>query len=175
MDMDIPLPEELELLESTYHLHEQEDLDHQDSYYPPDLEPQPEQPQPPPHDPASPSNSHKRSRSPSRSLSDSDCSDEEKREKVRVRVEDPPPDEDWLRYSPPPPPPFPSVPVEEVMFSKEKVLSRYASEIDGECMPVTAPNGDRVYSKLDRFRGEEPATKLDCSRGYSSGTTISHA
>ncbi|KAJ1432394.1 P-loop containing nucleoside triphosphate hydrolase [Sesbania bispinosa] len=55
----------------------------------------------------------------------------------------------------------------EARFVKEKTLSRYASEIDGECMPVTAPNGNRVYAKLNRFRGEERVTKLDCI-GYSS-------
>ncbi|KAI5418991.1 hypothetical protein KIW84_043272 [Lathyrus oleraceus] len=69
---------------------------------------------------------------------DSDSADVEKREKVRVRAEDPPADEDWLRYSPPPSP----VRAEEVIFSKEKTLSRFASEIDGEVMPVTAPNED---------------------------------
>ncbi|MCI70701.1 chromosome transmission fidelity protein, partial [Trifolium medium] len=80
------------------------------------------------------------------------------------RVEDPPVEEDWLRYSPPPT----TISVEEVRFYKEKTLSRFASEIDGEVMPITAPNGDRVYTKLDRFYGEEQVTKLNC-RGYSSG------
>ncbi|KAE8799049.1 Chromosome transmission fidelity 18-like protein [Hordeum vulgare] len=47
-------------------------------------------------------------------------------------------DEDWLRYSPPP--------AAEVVA--EKIVSRFASEIQGDSMPVTAPNGERVYAKL---------------------------
>lgn len=168
MDMDVPLPEELELLESSYRIYEQEDHDNYYSHPPEDeTEPQPEQPSPDlasPSEPQSDSLKRPRSNSSSDLDLDLDSSDVEKREKVRVRVEDPPAEEDWLRYSPPP-----SVTVEEVRFSKEKTLSRYASEIDGECMPVTAPNGDRVYTKLDRYYGEERVTKLNC-RGYSSGT-----
>uniref|UniRef100_A0A453IFK5 Uncharacterized protein n=1 Tax=Aegilops tauschii subsp. strangulata TaxID=200361 RepID=A0A453IFK5_AEGTS len=30
----------------------------------------------------------------------------------------------------------------------EKIVSRFASEIQGDSMPVTAPNGERVYAKL---------------------------
>ncbi|KAL2348072.1 hypothetical protein Fmac_002072 [Flemingia macrophylla] len=52
------------------------------------------------------------------------------------------------------------------MFAKEKALSGFASEIDGECMLVTAPNGDRVYAKLNRFQGEERVTKLRCNYWY---------
>uniref|UniRef100_A0A0E0NSV4 AAA+ ATPase domain-containing protein n=1 Tax=Oryza rufipogon TaxID=4529 RepID=A0A0E0NSV4_ORYRU len=47
-------------------------------------------------------------------------------------------DEDWLRYSPPP--------VVEVVA--EKTISRFASDIRGDCMSVTAPNGERVYAKV---------------------------
>lgn len=168
MDMDVPLPEELELLESSYRIYEQEEDDHY-FYNPPEDEPelQPEQSPPPDLDsPSEPqSNSHKRTRSDANSNLDSDSPDVEKREKVRVRTEDPPADEDWLRYFPPPSP----VRAEEVRFSKEKTLSRFASEIDGEVMPVTAPNGDRVYTKLDRYYGEDRATKLS-SGAFSSGT-----
>ncbi|XP_004514027.1 uncharacterized protein [Cicer arietinum] len=170
MDMDVPLPEELELLESSYRIYEQEDHDNYYSHPPEDeTEPQPEQPSPDlasPSEPQSDSLKRPRSNSSSDLDLDLDSSDVEKREKVRVRVEDPPAEEDWLRYSPPP-----SVTVEEVRFSKEKTLSRYASEIDGECMPVTAPNGDRVYTKLDRYYGEERVTKLNC-RGYSSDLAL---
>ncbi|KAI5394833.1 hypothetical protein KIW84_061450 [Lathyrus oleraceus] len=112
-------------------------------------------------------NSHKRSRSDPSSDLDLDSADVEKREKVRVRAEDPPADEDWLRYSPPPSP----VRAEEVIFSKEKTLSRFASEIDGEVMPVTAPNGDRVYTKLDRYYGEDRTTKLN-SGDFSSDLAL---
>lgn len=48
-------------------------------------------------------------------------------------------DEEWLRYSPPP--------VPEVVVA-ETTISRFASEIQGDCVPVTAPNGERVYAKL---------------------------
>ncbi|VAI07444.1 unnamed protein product [Triticum turgidum subsp. durum] len=47
-------------------------------------------------------------------------------------------DEDWLRYSPPP----------AAEAVAEKIVSRFASEIQGDSMPVTAPNGERVYAKL---------------------------
>ncbi|XP_061362875.1 uncharacterized protein LOC133306562 [Gastrolobium bilobum] len=169
IDMDIPLPEELELLESDSHLHEQDehqDLDQDQDDYHPDVdqtEPQPEQP-PDLAFPLEPeTNGLKRSRSSSDS--DLDSPDEEKR--FRVRVEDSSAaDEDWLRYSPPPPPP-----VEEVRSVKETMLSRYASKIDGECMPVTAPSGDRVYVKLNRFQGEERVRKLDC-KGYSADLSL---
>ncbi|XP_027330673.1 chromosome transmission fidelity protein 18 homolog isoform X2 [Abrus precatorius] len=146
-DMDIPLPEELELLESNSHFPEDQELELLESNpHFPDFDPQQS-------DLAIPletkTDGHKRSRS-------SSDSEEEERAKVRVTVED------WLRYSPPP------VLVEhETKFLKEKTLSRFASEIDGECMPVTAPNGDRVYAKLNRFQGEEHVTKLDC-KGYSA-------
>ncbi|KAG8096656.1 hypothetical protein GUJ93_ZPchr0013g37500 [Zizania palustris] len=46
-------------------------------------------------------------------------------------------DDDWLRYSPP---------VAEVVA--ETTISRFASDIRGDCIPITAPNGERVYAKL---------------------------
>lgn len=158
--MDI-LPEELEFLESNSHF--PEELEEEDHHY--DF-PELQQHQQPPSDLALPSqtesNGHKRScpNSPPK----------QKRAKPRVITVDEDPseedsaaaDEDWLRYSPPPVPA-----AEETRFAKEKTLSRFASDIDGECMPVTAPNGDRVYAKLNRFQGEERVTKLDCN-GYSA-------
>ncbi|CAL0303132.1 unnamed protein product [Lupinus luteus] len=162
-EMDI-LPEELELLESNYQLLEQ---DEQDYYsYIDETEPQP-QPQSPklidltvPSEPQT--NGYKRSRS----NSPDDVSLPVPSDGKRVRVCDSSvaaeaEEEDWLRYSPPP------VAAEEVRFVKEKTVSRYASEIDGECMPVTAPGGDRVYAKMDRFQGEERLKKLECS-GYDA-------
>jgi len=168
MDMDMEMdPEELELLESTYRTYEQQPDDDAHYFYnPPEDEPEPEpEQQSPPTDLA---NSHKRSRSNSNSDLDLDSSDVEKREKVRVRVAEDShaEEEDWLR-----PPPTSEVTVEEVRFSKDKRLSRFASEIDGEVMPVTAPNGDRVYTKLDRYYGEDRVTKLNC-RGDSSGIVL---
>lgn len=179
MDFDIPLPEELEFLESNSHFPEEQQQDHH--YYFPELELD----QQPPSDLAVPSetesNGHKRSRpnSPPEEEKrakarvvniDEDLSADEETTVVRVAVEEDSAavDEDWLRYSPPPP----ELVVEETRFVKEKTLSRFASEIDGECMPVTAPNGDRVYAKLNRFQGEERVTKLDCNR-YSAGTNFS--
>ena len=165
MDMDIPLPEELELLEQQDQENYYPDFDPTEPCPEPQVEPQ-SQPQPEPQSPdlvvlpEPQSNGHKRSRSdapPDGSLS----------EEKRVRVGDSAgseaneADEDWLRYSPSPPRAVAAGEEEEVRFVKEKLLSRYASEIDGECMPVTALNGDRVYAKLNRFEGVERARKLD--------------
>ncbi|XP_052731273.1 uncharacterized protein LOC108326633 isoform X2 [Vigna angularis] len=168
MEMDIPLPDELEFLESNFHEPEQNQEEGEDHHYHfADLEPpaEPYSPQPPP-DLEAPSvdiesSGHKRSRS-------SSPPEEDKRAKVRVTVEEvssaeEAADEDWLRYSPPPQEPA----AKETTFAKEKTLSRFASEIDGECMPITAPNGDRVYAKLTRFQGEERVKTLDCN-GYSA-------
>ncbi|NP_001339270.1 uncharacterized protein [Zea mays] len=63
--------------------------------------------------------------------------DEEEERSKRRNVEQE--DEDWLRYSPPPAP--------EIVVA-EKTISRFASEIHGDSVPVTAPNGERVYAKL---------------------------
>ncbi|XP_073276642.1 uncharacterized protein [Primulina huaijiensis] len=67
-------------------------------------------------------------------------------------------DEEWLRYSPPQ--------VEEVELLEEergeRILSRYATEIEGDCMPVTGLDGERVYAKLCRTEMgmEEKSNKL---------------
>ncbi|KAL3828358.1 hypothetical protein ACJIZ3_017160 [Penstemon smallii] len=56
-------------------------------------------------------------------------------------------DEEWLRYSPPP--------VEKEMEVEEergeRILSRYATEIEGDCLPVTGLDGERVYAKFCRM------------------------
>lgn len=85
---------------------------------------------------------------------------EEKRSRVES-VED----EDWLRYSPPP---APAVEVVEREEEKEKILSRYAMEIDGDCVPVTGLDGDRVYAKICRAHMRERITKLN-TKGESNG------
>ncbi|CAH2038914.1 unnamed protein product [Thlaspi arvense] len=84
----------------------------------------------------------------------------EKRSKIddnRVEMED----EDWLRFSPV----KEAVRVmeeEEEVVPQETILSRYASEIDGECFPITAPDGgERVYAKFCRALGDEEVKKLD--------------
>ncbi|KAJ6838515.1 chromosome transmission fidelity protein 18-like protein [Iris pallida] len=71
-------------------------------------------------------------------------------------------DEEWLRRSPAKGPADdvlpeadapvlapPEVEEEEEEEEKENIISRFAIEIEGECMPVTGPGGDRVYAKLD--------------------------
>lgn len=52
-------------------------------------------------------------------------------------------------------------------------MFRYASEIDGECFPITAPDGgDRVYAKFSRALGDEDVKKLDV-KAKSNGTKFS--
>lgn len=61
-------------------------------------------------------------------------------------------DEDWLRYSPPEKSVEGDFGVGVPGVVEEKVISRYASEIDGECIPVTSiDGGDRVYAKVSRW------------------------
>ncbi|KAL0732063.1 hypothetical protein Bca4012_028157 [Brassica carinata] len=54
---------------------------------------------------------------------------------------------------------------EEVIIPQGIILSRasrYASEIDGECFPITAPDGgDRVYARFHRALGDEEVKRLD--------------
>ncbi|KAJ4722941.1 chromosome transmission fidelity protein 18-like [Melia azedarach] len=143
MDMDIPLPEELELLEANYQ----------------DLEPPEEEP---PDSPPCEINAHKRPRAdaPDSPIED----DQPKLDDKRTRIVDDV-DEDWLRYSPPQEREDSGVAVEE------KFVSRYASEIDGDFLPVTAPSGgDRVYVKICRIVGEDRGKKLDI-KSRSNGLT----
>ncbi|XP_054805256.1 uncharacterized protein LOC129308225 isoform X1 [Prosopis cineraria] len=174
MDMDIPVPEELELLESNARL-----LEDYPDLEPPEPYPYEDQEAPPAVQPPSTPHlqfdseiqviSHKRSRSvsPNGSLSEAAELSEEKRcrtdESARAT------NEDWLRYSPPKG--SESVVGEQASFVEEKMLSRYASEIDGECIPVTAPNGDRVYAKLDRLEGDQRSKKLNV-RANSDGLIL---
>ncbi|XP_024047055.1 chromosome transmission fidelity protein 18 homolog isoform X2 [Citrus clementina] len=156
MDMDmymhIPLPEELELLEANY-----QDLD------PPEQDPDPPEPVPPDSLPLE-INGHKRPRSDT-PKSPIDV-DEPQFDEKRSRIVDND-DEDWLRYSPPPPQARDDARVEV----EEKFVSRYASEIDGDCLPVTAPSGgDRVYVKISSSGVEERVKKLDV-RAHSNSLT----
>ncbi|XP_059293079.1 uncharacterized protein LOC132046460 isoform X1 [Lycium ferocissimum] len=88
-------------------------------------------------------------------------------EEKRSRVEDN--DEDWLRYSPPKQPDEEEEPmVEEEEEEGEKILAKYASEIDGDCIPVTGlDDGERVYAKISRVENER-VKKLEL-KGYSTG------
>lgn len=82
-------------------------------------------------------------------------SNEEERGNKRRELDDEG-DEDWLRYSPPQQQPEEAaadVATESdqpmsVEVAEEKIISRFISEIEGDCMPVTGPGGDRVYAKM---------------------------
>lgn len=155
MDMDIPLPEELELLEAESRLH--------DSYQ--DFDPVEEilQDSPPPPQ----INTHKRQRSdrPDSPIDDVELPSDDKRSRI-VFEEDADDEEDWLRYVPPLESNGNSGADERevavVAGNTEKIVSRYASAIDGDVVPVTAPSGgDRVYAKFCRVECEERVKKLD--------------
>lgn len=78
-------------------------------------------------------------------------------------------EEDWLRYSPPGRTQGVEVVEEPVAVVEEKVVSRFASEIDGDCVPVTGLDGDRVYAKMiSRVEEMNGLKKVDI-KGYSSG------
>lgn len=55
-------------------------------------------------------------------------------------------DEEWLRCSPHRDSFEEMEVVEEV--EQERILSRYATEIDGDCVPITGLDGERVYAKI---------------------------
>ncbi|KAK2643910.1 hypothetical protein Ddye_019105 [Dipteronia dyeriana] len=152
MDYDIPLPEELESLEADIYLH-----DHQEYY--PDLDlPEQDPPDSPPSTDPQINAQTKRPRSECTDspFDDSELPSDEKRSRI-VDDEEKEEQEDQQPYSPPP-----EVEQEEVrVVEEENTLSRYAFQIDGECMPVTAPGGDRVYAKICRFETEERLKKLN--------------
>lgn len=147
-DIDIPLPDELEWLESQrYHEVDDDDIDPSPFPFPPDEEdeinferetasesPQSVEPQ---------INGHKRSLV-LEELADP-CA--EKRRRTTPVHED---DEDWLRYSPAGKNDGIEHRDQAASDPEENMVSRYVSRIDGECVPVTSPNGDRVYAKLCR-------------------------
>ncbi|KAK4421722.1 Chromosome transmission fidelity protein 18 [Sesamum alatum] len=74
-------------------------------------------------------------------------------------------DEEWLRYSPP------RDIVEEMETQREeRILSRYATEIEGDCVPVTGLDGERVYAKICRVDMDEVDRKKTLSaRGDFNG------
>ncbi|KAI3511528.1 hypothetical protein L1887_18682 [Cichorium endivia] len=169
MEMDIPMPDELEWLEADLQLHE--------DYLDEDLEPPPvpeeeasyieevyEVLQPEPvvkPDLLIPEKVQpkKRFRPLSPNLLDpSNVADsvEDKRCKVddSSAIEA---DDDWLRYSPPPQEESVTIVEEE----KETFISRYVTDIEGDFMPVTAPDGDRVYAKLVKEEKDNKLKKLN--------------
>ncbi|TVU47638.1 hypothetical protein EJB05_07244 [Eragrostis curvula] len=138
MDMDMPDPEELEWMESHGFLPEEEeayfDDPEADFFPPPGDSPQPQEAAAPPAKPAGAAEGLEgglKRPPPPPPL------EQQRSKRINLEREDSG-EEDWLRYSPPPAP--------EVVV--EKTISRFASEIQGDCVPVTAPNGERVYSKL---------------------------
>ncbi|KGN56754.1 chromosome transmission fidelity protein 18 homolog [Cucumis sativus] len=179
MDMDIPLPDELELLESDLHLYEdylepevyeievdEEKRDKESSGSPilqsnsPDfssaaLNSVTE---------SSSENGLKRLRSDDADvLRDSVLDDVEPSGGKRSRTDKPEVEneEDWLRYLPPTE--NNSMAEEETNLAvKEKTVFRFVSEIDGDFIPITAPDSDeRVYVKLSRSGDKEESKKLD--------------
>ncbi|XP_027118993.2 uncharacterized protein [Coffea arabica] len=94
-------------------------------------------------------------------------------EEKRSRVDngDDEEDEDWLRY-PPPRPVAGNVDAGVAMSESEKVeervLSRYATEIDGDYVPITGLDGERVYAKICGVECEDRVKKLDM-RGDLNG------
>ena len=158
--MYIPLPEELEWLEANSHLHEDlEDYEDQEPLEPyPEKEEEEQLPEPPP--PLSPTQINAQKRP----LSDGqDAPNSGKRSKTdlpQARAE-----EDWLRYSPPQ---ETVADLERMVVDEEKIVSRYASEIDGDCVPVTGPGGDRVYLKISATGSEGRSRKVEL-QGHAKG------
>ncbi|KAJ3700688.1 hypothetical protein LUZ61_004393 [Rhynchospora tenuis] len=62
-------------------------------------------------------------------------------------------EEEWLRYSPPRSSKRGRPPQEEILETQTKTeeicISRFASDIQGHCIPITGPRGHRVYAKLN--------------------------
>ncbi|XP_071720190.1 uncharacterized protein [Rutidosis leptorrhynchoides] len=80
-------------------------------------------------------------------------------------------DDEWMRYSPPPPLEEAADDV-EVAEVKEKFISRFVADIDGDFMPVTGPDGDRVYAKLiSEVYDDDKMKKLDV-KAYSKGLMV---
>ncbi|XP_059632203.1 uncharacterized protein LOC132274873 [Cornus florida] len=203
MDMEIPLPEELEWLEANSHLHDDyEDLEPppepESEPYPEDYEDQPQsqaqpqphhQQQPPNQQPSKPTlsipsiptsitdpslhsktqiNGKKRFRSDEPGPSDRNnipVPSEDKRSRVESAPSEIENNEDWLRYVPPP---SEAANLEPVVVEEEKIVSRYASQIDGDCVPVTGTDGHRVYAKISRVDKEDKLKRLDM-KAYSNG------
>uniref|UniRef100_A0A1D1XQK4 Chromosome transmission fidelity protein 18 homolog n=1 Tax=Anthurium amnicola TaxID=1678845 RepID=A0A1D1XQK4_9ARAE len=163
MEMDIPLAEELEWLESsTLHNEEFPEEDEEELLHPSTTTTTttPAVAHPSDAPPLSPSLQTSRKRPWV-----SDIDSEEKRSKMSAPEDGD--DEEWLRYSPSKDPVggLASVAVGAVepdelpqaAAPEEMFLSRFASEIDGDCVPVTGPRGDRVYAKMtDEATGAAP-------------------
>lgn len=185
--MGMPLPEELEWLETNTLLHEEEfypeeeeeedEQQHQTDQYRENTLPKPSL--------SIPAKSAESCKSAATSISCSplicenptevkkrpllDGHEEVLLDQKRCRLEPPQAEieEEWLRYSPPTA--KDTITVEPVV-GKEKFVYRFASEIDGDFIPVTGPNGDRVYAKVSVVEEETIMKKLD-TKAYSRGLT----
>ncbi|EOY05349.1 P-loop containing nucleoside triphosphate hydrolases superfamily protein, putative [Theobroma cacao] len=151
MEIDIPLPEELELLEANSHFYEEPYLD------PPSPDPFP------PKSPPSENLEIDGSKRPRNSVETESPPEENKRTKT-IEIEEEEEEEkekeelDWLRYSPPQENKVGAA----VEKDEEVYLSRHVSAINGDCMPVTAPSGgERVYAKISRAQRDEILKKLN--------------
>ncbi|XP_017975749.1 PREDICTED: chromosome transmission fidelity protein 18 homolog isoform X2 [Theobroma cacao] len=151
MEIDIPLPEELELLEANSHFYEEPYLD------PPSPDPFP------PKSPPSENLEIDGSKRPRNSVETESPPEENKRTKT-IEIEEEEEEEkekeeeDWLRYSPPQENKVGAA----VEKDEEVYLSRHVSAINGGCMPVTAPSGgERVYAKISRAQRDEILKKLN--------------
>ncbi|KQK22437.1 chromosome transmission fidelity protein 18 homolog [Brachypodium distachyon] len=142
-DMEMPDPEELEWMESHGLLPEEEEdtyFDDPDEGFLPAADDASKPRDPPQEAAVSPAKPAEEVSEPNlkRPSPPPPVEQEEERRKRRNVDREDSVDEDWLRYSPP----------TAVEIVAEKIVSRFASEIQGDCMPVTAPNGERVYAKL---------------------------
>ncbi|KAL6503553.1 hypothetical protein OROGR_025476 [Orobanche gracilis] len=77
-------------------------------------------------------------------------------------------DDEWLRYS------RPTAVVEEMEVvvegdREDRILSRYATEIDGDCVPITGLDGERVYAKICGVEMDEEKQKNLSVRGHFNG------
>ncbi|KAJ0518376.1 putative AAA+ ATPase domain, ATPase, AAA-type, core [Helianthus annuus] len=148
-DFEPPLPEEEASIEQVYEHHQPEPITKPDLSIPDDhiadLETETLQPK-------------KRLLNPSL-LDSANINDplEDKRCRVDLGVNEA--DDEWMRYSPVRE--EAADVVEDVTEEKERFISRFATDIDGDFMPVTAPDGDRVYAKLVKEEVEDKVKKLE--------------
>lgn len=187
--MDIPLPDELELLEADFHLYEDylepelpEIYEEEEEEQEKELSDGPIQKLDSPNcssdalnlvTESSSVNGLKRLRSNDADAlivlvsDDAEPSGGKKSRNEKPVVET---EEDWLQYSPRSE--KNTVVEEETSLAvEEKTVFRYVSEIDGDFIPITAPDGDeRVYAKLSRFGDKEGSKKLDLKERH--GGTI---
>ncbi|KAJ0984088.1 hypothetical protein J5N97_002444 [Dioscorea zingiberensis] len=162
--MDIPDPEELEWLESNSFYPEEEDGE--EFIIPEDDEEVQEIPALEIRDPTSDTEVQVSRKRPL-SVDDGVCNGDSGSKRRALE------DEDWLRYSPPKHVVSDeSTKADDPLVSvTEEIISRFASDIQGDCMPVTGPCGDRVYAKLSS--GEKAGGQKLPHRGKPSNVLLS--